>query len=50
MAEKSEKIVKSVDTIIVTEMTMLVVVALLTQIRNVAEYIILKSKVKLKVN
>ena len=38
MAEKSEKIVKSVDTIIVTEMTMLVVVALLTQIRNVVEY------------
>ena len=49
MADKSENIVKSVGKIIVTEMTMLVVVALLTQIRNVAEYI-LKSEVKLKVN
>ena len=49
MADKSEKIVKSVGEIIVTEMTMLVVVALLAQIRNVVEYI-LKSEVKLKVN
>ena len=38
MADKSEKIVKSVGKIIVTEMTILVVVALITQIRNVAEY------------
>ena len=49
MADKGEKIVKSVGKIIVTEMAMLVVVALLTQIRNVAEYI-LKSEVNLKVN
>ena len=49
MADKSEKIVKSVGKIIVTEMAMLVVVTLLAQIRNVAEYI-LKSDVKLKVN
>ena len=49
MADKSEKIVKVVGKIIATEMRILVVVALLTQIRNVAEYI-LKNEVKLKVN
>ena len=46
MADKSERIEKSVGKIIVTEMTMLVVVALLAQIRNVAEFI-LKSEIKL---
>ena len=49
MADKSEKIVKIVGKTIVTERRILVVVALLTQIRNVAEYI-LKGEVKLKVN
>ena len=49
MVDRSEKIVKSAGKIIFREMAMLVVVALLTQIRNVAEYI-LKSKVKLKAN
>ena len=49
MEDKSGKIVKSVGKIIVTEMTILVVVAFLTQIGNVAKYI-LKSKVKLKGN
>ena len=42
-------IVKSVDVIIFMEMTMLVVAALLTQVRNIAEYK-LKSEVKLKTN
>ena len=49
MTDKSGHIVKSVGKITVTVMIMLVVVALLTQIRNLAEYI-LKSEVKLKVN
>ena len=49
MGNKREKTIKSVSKIIVTEMKMLVVIALLTQIRNVTEYI-LKSEVKLKVN
>ena len=49
MGNKREKTIKSVSKIIVTEMKMLVVIALLTQIRNVTEYI-LKGEVKLKVN
>ena len=36
MADKSEEIVKSVGKTIVTEMTMLVIAARLTHIRNVA--------------
>ena len=47
MVDKNEKIVKSVGKIIVTEMTILVVVALLTQVRDVAEYI-LKAKLSYK--
>ena len=53
MVDKSEKIAKSTGKIIFTEMAMLVVVALLTQIRNVAEYILkihCKIKVRLKAN
>ena len=49
MGNKREKTIKSVSKIILTEMKMLVVIALLTQTRNVTEYI-LKSEVKLKVN
>ena len=49
MIDKSELIVKSVDKIVFVEMAMLLVVALLTQIRNIAEYK-LKSEVKLKTN
>ena len=48
MVDKSEKIAKSAGKIIFTEMAMLVVVALLTKIRNVAEYI-LKIQCKIKV-
>ena len=47
MEEKSEMIIKIVDRIIFVEMS--VVVALLSQIRNIAEYK-LKSEVKLKTN
>ena len=53
MVDKSEKIAKSAGKIIFTEMAMLVVVALFTQIRNVAEYILkihCKIKVRLKAN
>ena len=49
MANESEKILKRVGKMIVTEMAMLVVVALLRQIRNAAEYI-LESEVKLNVS
>ena len=49
MIDKSELIVKSVDKIVFVEMAMLLVVALLTQIRNIAEHK-LKSEVKLKTN
>ena len=52
MVDESEKIAKSAGKIIFTEMTTLVVVALLTQIRNV-EYILKihsKIKVRLKAN
>ena len=49
MTDKSEMIVKIGDRIIFVEMTMSVVVALLSQIKNIAEHK-LKSKVKLKTN
>ena len=51
MVDKSEKIAKSTGKIIFTEMAMLVVVALLTQIRNI--YILkihCKIKVRVKAN
>ena len=43
MADKSEKLVKSIGKIAVTEMIILFLVALLTQTRNVAN-IYLKAK------
>ena len=49
MADKSEMIVKIVDRIIFVEIRLSVVVALLSQIRNIAEYQ-LKSDVKIKTN
>ena len=49
MEEKSEMIIKTVDRIIFVEIALSVVVALLSQIRNIAEYK-LKSEVKLKTN
>ena len=53
MVDKSEKVAKSAGKITFTEMVMLVVVALLTQFRNVAEYVLkihCKIKVSLKAN
>ena len=49
MADKSEMIGKLEDRIVFVEMTMSVVIALLSQIRNMVEYK-LKSDVKRKTN
>lgn len=49
MAHKSKLIVKSADKTISAEIIMSVAVALLLQVRNIAEYK-LKSEVKLKTN